>query len=250
MDAQAALFVGGIMAIVFAATFVRSALGFGDALIALPLLTWMISIRQATPLMILVSATVAALILFRDWRKVDWRAVGRLLCGAIAGVPLGAWYLRTIDESLVKSLLAVLILGISAFSLLRPRLLEEKTDRAAPLFGFLGGLLGGAYNTAGPATAIYGAIRRWSAGAFRANIQAYFVPTCCLAMAMYAYNGLWTRQVSWWYVCSLPGVLAGVGLGGALNHRLRDRGFDRVVYVALLLIALLLLASAVWPRAE
>ncbi len=61
--------------IIFLATLIRSTLGFGEALVAVPLLALKIPIVVAAPLAVLVSVAVAAVILTQDWRKVEMRAL-------------------------------------------------------------------------------------------------------------------------------------------------------------------------------
>ena len=59
-----------VLAVLFLATLIRSAFGFGEALVAVPLLALVIPVEVAAPLAVLVSITVAGLVLVQDWRKV------------------------------------------------------------------------------------------------------------------------------------------------------------------------------------
>ena len=63
-----------VVGVVFLATLVRSTFGFGEALVAVPLLALVIPVRIAVPLAILLSVTVAALILLQE-RGVQVEAV-------------------------------------------------------------------------------------------------------------------------------------------------------------------------------
>ena len=62
-----------VLAVIAFATVIRSAFGFGEALVAVPLLALIIPVGVAAPLAVLVSVTVAGLILLRDWREVNAR---------------------------------------------------------------------------------------------------------------------------------------------------------------------------------
>ncbi len=55
-----------VLLIVFLATLIRSAFGFGEALIAVPLLALFIPLKVAAPLAVLLSITVAAVIVAQD----------------------------------------------------------------------------------------------------------------------------------------------------------------------------------------
>jgi uncharacterized protein len=48
-----------VLAVIFLATPIRSAFGFGEALIAVPLLAFLIPVEVAAPLAVLFSITVA-----------------------------------------------------------------------------------------------------------------------------------------------------------------------------------------------
>jgi uncharacterized membrane protein YfcA len=60
-----------VAGVLFVAAFIRSALGFGDAVVAMPLLAMAVGLRTATPLVAFVGPTISLLILARDWRRVE-----------------------------------------------------------------------------------------------------------------------------------------------------------------------------------
>ena len=78
-----------ILAVLFVATLVRSTLGFGEALIAVPLLALFIPIQVAAPVVVLISMTVAAIALIQDWRHVHFRSASWLVVSTLIGTPLG-----------------------------------------------------------------------------------------------------------------------------------------------------------------
>jgi uncharacterized protein len=112
------------------------------------------------------------------------------------------------------------------------------------MFGFAAGILGGAYGMNGPPLVVYGSLRRWAPGHFRATLQAYFLPASILGMAGYAAAGLWTRDVTRYYLTSLPAIIVAIVLGRAVNRRLSAGRFLVVVNVALAALGLALLLQA------
>jgi uncharacterized membrane protein YfcA len=78
-----------VLAVVFLATLIRSAFGFGEALVAVPLLALLIAVEVAAPLAVLLSITVAGLVLVQDWHKVHVRSAWRLVLATLFGIPLG-----------------------------------------------------------------------------------------------------------------------------------------------------------------
>lgn len=235
-----------VLAVIGFATVIRSALGFGEALVAVPLLALIIPVEVAAPLAVLVSVTVAGVILLQDWRQVHAGSAGRLILATMLGIPFGLVLLTTVAEPVVKGVLAVVIIAFAAYRLAGRSRWELPDDRLAWLFGFGAGVLGGAYGMNGPPLVAYGALRRWSPERFRATLQGYFLPASLAGMAGYWAAGLWVPAVTRYYVLSLPVVLVATALGRVLNRRLDERRFLVCVYVGLAVIGGMLLIQSVW----
>jgi hypothetical protein len=235
-----------VSAVLFLATVIRSALGFGEALIAVPLLALVIPVEVAAPVAVLVSITVAAVAVAQDWRHVHLRSAGWLVLSTFAGIPLGLWLLKVAAESVVKTVLAAVIILFALYVLVRRTHHELKHDRYAWAFGFLAGVLGGAYGMNGPPLAVYGSMRRWSPEHFRATLQGYFLPASMVGMFGYWLSGLWTPTVSRFYLIALPSTLVAIFAGRLLNRRLPASQFLRIVHVGLLIIGTVLLVQAWW----
>src|SRR5438067_12323146 len=93
-----------VLAVIFLATLIRSAFGFGEALVAVPLLALLMPVEVAAPLAVLLSITVAAIVVAQDWRHVHLRSAGWLVLSTLAGIPLGLWLLKAVPEPVVKAL--------------------------------------------------------------------------------------------------------------------------------------------------
>ena len=84
-----------VLSILFVSTLVRAVFGFGNALIAMPLLAMTsIGMKTATPLVALIAAILSLVILVKDWRIIDFKSTWRLLVGTLPGIPLGLLLLK------------------------------------------------------------------------------------------------------------------------------------------------------------
>lgn len=234
----------GIAAILFVSTFVRASFGFGDALLAMPLLTLLIGVRQATPLVALVAWTIAALILVRHWRAVRLRSAWRLILASAAGIPLGLVFLKGVHEWITTTVLGVVLIAYSLYALLVSRRGRLRGDAWAYPFGFLAGILGGAYNTNGPPVVIFGTLRRWEPESFRATLQGYFLAAGLLILTGHASAGLWTGPVLTMYGLMLPVVFFAIWCGERVSRGIPRGRFDAVIYLLLLGSGLLLIMRA------
>ena len=236
-----------VLAIIFVATLVRSAFGFGEALVAVPLLALCIPLVVAAPLAVLVSITIAGVVVIQDWRRIHLRSATWLIAATFCGLPLGLLLLTSTHQRAVKAALAVILLSFSAYSLTvrTPPRLESDSRLWLAGCGFCAGILGGAYGMNGPPLVIYGTMRRWSAQHFRATLQGYFLPASIAGMLGYWLAGLWKPIVNHYYLLSLPVILPAVGMGRLINHRLHGDIFLKYVYSGLAAIGALLLFQAV-----
>jgi uncharacterized protein len=218
--------------------------------VAVPLLAICIPIEVATPLAVLVSITIAGLVVVQDWKKIHLRSTAWLVFSTLIGIPFGLLLLTSSHQRLVKASLGVIIIMFSVYSLIGRTPLELRHDSRGWLLacGFCAGVLGGAYGMNGPPLVIYGAMRRWSAQHFRATLQGYFLPASIIGMGGYWLAGLWVHAVTHYYLVSLPVTLLAVFLGRVINHRLRGEAFLKYIYVALAAIGALLLFQATAGR--
>lgn len=219
-------------------------MGFGEALIAVPLLSLLVPIDVAAPVAVMASVTVALIVVALDWQKVHARSASRLVLPTMPGIPLGLVLLRAGAEPVVKGALATLIIAFSAYSLLGGRERRLTDDKFAWLFGFSAGVLGGAYGMNGPPLALYGSLRGWSPQHFRATLQGYFLPASLAGLCGYWLAGLWTPAVSRFYLLSLPLVVVATFLGRGINARIGAHRFLLYVHVGLIAIGAVLLSQA------
>jgi len=168
-----------IAGIVLLAVFTQAVTGFGLALVSMGLLAQTLGVQVAAPLIALTAAPLELIVLVRHRRSLNLSAVWRLALGSMIGIPIGLLGVRYLNEKVVLVVLGVVIIAYALYALRTPKLPELKESGWAYGFGFLAGILGGAYNTAGPPTVLYGSSRQWSPAEFKTNLQGFFCSTMC-----------------------------------------------------------------------
>ncbi|MCB0123458.1 MAG: sulfite exporter TauE/SafE family protein, partial [Caldilineaceae bacterium] len=126
-----------VFAILFLAALTKATLGFGESLLAIPLLTLVVGVQTAAPLVSLLAATVTLLLLVRNWQRIDFGATGRLLTAAVVGIPVGVWGLVALPQAWITRLLGVLLIGVGGYNLWQPTMRGLHNPRWSYLFGFL-----------------------------------------------------------------------------------------------------------------
>lgn len=237
------------VAILFAACLTRSSFGFGEALVAMPLLSMVIGVQDAAATVALTSIFNAIVILLTTrWNDIEWPAAGYLLAGALLGIPLGVYALVNVPESAVKLVLAALVISFAVFGLTRPPMTKLESNLPGLGFGFVAGILGGAYNTIGPPMVIFGTLRQWPAQRFRITLQAVFFPASIVIVGLHSANKLWTPVVIKSFLAALPFLLLGAFVGREINKRISGARFSRCIFYLLLVIGAVLIGSVLAPH--
>lgn len=231
----------GALLILSLAGFTRGAVGFGDALLAMPLLTLLATIELATPLVALSALTISIFTLWRSWRQADVRAAAHLVLASLLGIPFGLWFLKSLPEQIVTGALGIFLIIFALYRLSRPASTGKIGGRWGSAFGFIAGVIGGAYNTFGPPVILYATLRQWPPDKFRATLQGYFLLTGVMITISHGLAGLWTPLVFQLFILSIPCILLGILLGIRVGRRIPHAVFERLVLVALLLLGGMLL---------
>jgi len=223
-----------ILLVIFGAVIVRAAFGFGDVLVSVPILVLFVSPKLVVPLMGLVGATNALIILLRERSSVKWRPVRYLLMASILGVPLGVALLKWLPESTINFTLGVLLVGFCIWSLLGKKSVQLKSPMWAWPFGFGAGVMGGAVTATGPPIVLYSTTQGWVPDESRATMQGFFFPNGVFILVSHWLAGLWTVEVIQTYALTIPVCLIAVPIGTALAARMSRERFERFTMLVLL----------------
>ncbi len=230
-----------IALILFVAIATSATFGFGAALLSMPLLTAVLGLQTAAPLFNLAATTATFCIVLLNWKKIFIGPAWRLFLGTVVGVPLGIVLIRTVPEPLVVGALGILLILFGIYRCTNAPLPKLHYPSWGYGFGFVAGILGGAYNTSGPPVVIYGTMQQWPPTRFQATLQGYFLPTALTILVSHGLAGSWTEQVISLYLWSIPGILAGVGIGRYLNQRISPRRFKHLISMLLIALGIMLL---------
>lgn len=230
-----------IFLIVFVGIFVQSVAGFGLALVMMPLLTTLLGLPAAAPLVAIIAAVAEFTILIRYREAVNLKAIGRLSAASVIAVPIGVWGLRWIPSDVALTGLGLVVTGYAIYALLRLRLPELLHPAWAYLFGFGAGLLSGAYNTSGPAFVIYGSCRRWEPAEFKGNLQGAFLINGVTVIASHALAGHYTATVLQSWLIALPAIGLALWLGGRVDRKLNPIIFRQIVLWLLVILGVRLM---------
>lgn len=229
--------------IVFLAVFTQTLTGFALGLVAMPLLAATIGLHTASPMMSIVGLMAQMTILIRYRRHFHLRAIRRLPIAAVVGVPLGVYLLEAVSESIVKLVLGILVVAYALYAWFGPRLPEIKNPQWGYAFGFVSGILSGAYNTGGPPLVIYGTCQRWTPSEFKSNLQTVFLFNTMMVILNHMLHGNYTAPVWQGLLIAIPATALGLAAGFVSDRWVNPALFQKIVLVLLLVIGAQLIVA-------
>ena len=243
----------GIVVVIFAATLLQSATGFGFGLVAmgvLPIFLPFPAVSMGVPL-IMIPALAANF--FARWRSFRWRPVLFLAAGLVLGMAPGIYFLAELDEVLLKRILGGAMLASVAVRFLGGKCFRAPGARGSAAkrryhrwlgasCGFASGLLGGAFNIGGPPVIYYLYSLPWPPARIIATLQGLFLLTAVLKVALGAGVGILdTGAVGIGLAGIVPmalGVFLGIRLSSKLSgEALRTGAFGFIACVGLYWLA-------------
>ena len=230
-----------IVAIVFVAAVLQSLTGFGFALVVMPLVTLVLDLKTAAPLVALAGLTAYTVNLIRFHRAVDVGEVARLGVASALGIPIGIWVLVRVDELIINYAMGLILIAYAAYSVLRPAARRPVGRAWAYPAGFLAGCLGGAYNTPGPPVVVYGSLRQWPKDEYRAILQTLFFINGVLIVTSHLLARHVTADVWILYAWVAPALLLGLWTGARLDARVDQERFHLLVTGMILVLGISLL---------
>jgi len=238
--------VGGI--VFFSATLQR-AVGFGFALLAVPLMAFVVPTKSAVIIVFLDGALTSLWLCVRLRRKIVWSTAGRLGIGAVLGAPVGVVILRLVPGTTLRLILGITTCIAALWIIATSRAGDSRPDVPRSSTTFAMGLVSGVINTAlatsGPPL-VY-ELRRtgFRDDVFRATISAVFVLSNLIGLPLLAAAGLVTRFDVTLAATSLAPCVAGIAAGSAVGARMEPVHFAWAVDLLLLATGALTIAKAI-----
>jgi uncharacterized protein len=225
------------------ASFAQTLSGFGFSLLAVPLMTLVISPRDAVvvaTIMASASTTSQAVI---DRKHVDLSIAKRLILASYAGMPFGLMAFIFVSETGLRLVLGVVVIS-AAVLLLRGFRLREESHHFDWALGMMSGFLSTSTSTNGPPLVFLMQARRLDPATFRATINTVFAVVNLGALAMFAFAGKLNADNLAGVAVALPSLGIAIAIGYSVRRHVTQERFNTLVIVLLFLSAISVVVSA------
>ncbi|NKE56794.1 sulfite exporter TauE/SafE family protein [Lentzea sp. PSKA42] len=189
-------------------------IGFGLALIAVPLLALLDPALVPVPVLVVASAH-AMMSLVREFGHVDWRGVGWAMLGRLPGTVIGIWIVDSLDQKSFGVVVGAAVLVCVLLSVISWR--PQPTPPSLVTAGVASGSFGTATSIGGPMVALL--YQNQAGPEVRATLAAFFTLGSVVSIIGLTATGNVTGHQLWSGVVLIPFLVAGFLLSGPLRKR-------------------------------
>jgi uncharacterized protein len=234
-----------IAATVAFAAAIQATMGFGFALVAVPI------IAVAEDPKVAVVAVTAIGVPMTLWNTIRWRAdlqarrMVMVVGASLIGMPVGALILARAPDRALTFAIGIVVLVLTAWLWRGLRLPPgPRTEISA---GIASGALATSTGTNGPPLVIAFQATGIERAAFRATLAGCFLMQGVVALALFWAGGLITHDVGVTFLVGVPAIVAGTPLGDRLSTRMHGHAFRVAVLALLGLSGALAIVGALTP---
>lgn len=229
----------------FASALLQGLSGFGFSILAVPLITLVLSPKVTVPILLIYSMIINIAVIYSSRKHLDFSRIWILLIFGIIGIPIGTKLLLIVNEDLLKLFIGLLILGFGLLLLkgFRKSFKNEKLSMIP--IGIVSGILGGSISISGPPLIIFLSNQNVDKQTFRASLALYFFLLNIFTLPVYIYNGLITSEVISYSLKFSPGLIIGVILGNLFSHKIKEEHFKKFTLSLLIILGILAITTSI-----
>ncbi len=222
--------------ITFIAATLQSTVGFGFALLSVPLLSLLNPIFAPVPQLIVVFPLTVAMVV-REWRAVEPRSTAWIFAGRIPGAFVGVGLLKLLSAPALDVLMSVMVLvGVA---LVVSSATFRRTNWSEFVAGGASGVMGMVSAIGGPPVALL--YRNDTGPTVRANLGLVFAIGVCITIAVRTGAGEVSLDEVVIGLAFIPAVLLGLRASRGLLPRVEGPGLRNAIVVVAGAAALMLL---------
>jgi len=240
VSGQELVWIAGCIAF---ASFAQTLSGFGFSLLAVPLMTLVVSPRDAVVVATIIGTISTTSQAFIDRQLVDSSIAKRLILASYAGMPFGLIAFIFVSETGLRLVLGIVVLS-AALLLLRGFRLRDDSHRLDWLLGAVSGFLSTSTSTNGPPLVFLMQARRLDPATFRATINTVFAVVNIGALVLFATAGKVNSNNLSGVAAALPALGIAIAIGYSVRRRITQERFNTLVISLLFLSAISVTVSA------
>ncbi len=235
-----------VVFIITIAFFGESIFGFGSGLIAIPLLSLIIGVKDAVILM-LIFQLLMGLLIWKSYKQIDWKLSRPMTISIVTGTIIGMFLLSKSSAVFLQLFLAIsIIVFLIRMIWFNGFIFSHKLNKIiSTLTGLVSGLLQGIIGTGGPILTMYLSVAIKEKPSLRSTLIYLLFVTSIVRLVIYIPGHLFND-----YILQLAGIallpfLIAIFVGQHMHHKIGEKYYRLGIYIILTGSAILLLSKSI-----
>lgn len=222
--------------------FVEGVSGFGCMILALPVVSAILGLKVAIPLLVVLSTAFDLALLIKDRKAIDLHYFLKIVVFTGLFMPVGFLALRFCSETVLSAVLGIFMIFTAICGLLESFgiVKDQKGVRWQLAFLPLAGIVQGAFGGSGPFIIVYAKSVLNNKTTFRGTMSAVWVVLNTFNLVQYGISGMLPAIIFMYAVKLSPFLAAGFVFGTLVHKRISEKHFTRFVYVILFVSGILM----------
>ncbi len=228
----------------FLGSSIQGATGFGFAIFTTPFLLMFLPIKTVTPVVLFMVLGTSLQVAFRLQKHINYKFMVYPAIGSIGGAAAGAYFFMNISADVLKTILGIILILLSAYFLFFNKRLRIKASIPNGLiFGTLSGITGAMFGMAGPAFVIYFFSSLKDKMEYNASIQAAFVLNSIYGILVHMFYGNITSDVITFSLTGAIAVIVGSMAGLRIFKRIKKAALSKVIYSFMVIMGVMMVVQ-------
>ena len=241
--------LGLIAGAVLVAGFLRGFIGFGAALVSVPVISLAFGPHIAVPVVTIMGLPSTVQLLPDALRHAERTIVLPMALAIFVATPIGTWVLVSVDQGIMKIAIAAAVVILVSFLAVGWKLKDKVSHGILLLAGAAGGLVQGAAGIGGPPVVAVALSRSGPPERQRGNVLGVMTAIVLSSLPPLFLYGLFTRQAIAIGLMLLPLYSISTWFGSRYFSGAGRGHFRRAALIMLAIIGITTLAIAVWDYA-
>ncbi len=226
------------------AGFVQRVSGFGFGIFIMMFLPYIMpSYNEAVALSGILSGCTALLIVVRNWRYIQWRAIPVVFLSNILVSYFVIIYMGAVDGIVLRRCLGVALMLVSLYFIFlegRARMLFGSRWSQATV-GALSGFMGSMFAMPGPPVVLYGVNVIKDKRAYMATMQTFWLLFNVVYLFFRSGRGYYTADTPLYWCAGVVGIFFGIHFGAKFFSIINKELLKKVIYTFMFLSGLVAL---------
>ncbi len=244
--------------VIFFSFTLEAITGFGCTVMAVPFVTALLGMHDGVVILTVLSMLLALYITIRNFKYIDFKHFLVIVLLMLPGLFVGRYFQNTFNTKVLKIILAVFIMMVSSFKLVKFFLdknfqdnKKNKTNANSNVNSnvkwysyvalVLSGIIHGMFSSGGPLVIIYAANAVKEKNSFRATLCLLWTVLNSILCISYLTDGSINVDTGKIMLYLLPFMLFGIIAGELVAKRVNEKIFTIMVYICLFLTGIFML---------